>query len=91
MRHEGVGTGATFDAVADLLLASEIPGYGRLARGYPRRSSQNLKKENDTPPNIVVPLNHYAGRNTNICWARPLRSHVGCVQSVPQLLSTGRR
>lgn len=36
MRHEGVGTGATFDAVADLLLAKEIPGY--------RRSSQNLKK-----------------------------------------------
>jgi hypothetical protein len=27
MRHEGVGTGATFDAVADLLLAKEIPGY----------------------------------------------------------------
>ena len=89
MRHEGVGTGATFDAVADLLLAKDT-GVGQ-GVSPPRRSSQNLKKENDTPPNIVVPLNHYAGRNTNICWARPLRSHVGCVQSVPQLLSTGRR
>ena len=33
MRHEGVGTGATFDAVADLLLASEIPGFGRFGQG----------------------------------------------------------